>query len=392
MKLTSHNARVDSSGLHNDRNFNLDDAPHIDKEKVKDNLYWTYNGAHDKPLKDLEMDFYKEHFSKYIARQNKRNKESGHKERNRTMKQFYKAAHTRPEDKIIQIGDMKEHPSPEVLWECALEYQRQFNEIFGENCKILDMSLHVDEATPHVHIRRVWMYEDELGQERVGQVKALEKLGILEKDTTKETGRYNNSKITFTAQDRQLFRDICLEKGIDLEPDSPARRKHLSVPEYKELAEDMEELELKRDRIREEIGELEEQTEDVKELCDSLDKFLTGPVFYNIHDEEVAMARKKNLAKRAAELTAMFKEEADKVVASEGSFRAMMEEAYNESKNDKLHKQINTLTHKVEILSSFIVEKGLGKELAEYAQKPKERENDSPHRNPFSQDVYKDAT
>lgn len=384
MKLTSHNARVDSSGLHNDRNFDLDSAPHIDKEKVNENLYWTYNGEKNKPLNELEFDFYKKHFSKYLARQNKRNKEAGHKERNRTMKQFYRAAHTRPEDKIIQIGNRNEHPTPEALWKCALEYQRQFNEIFGENCKILDMSLHVDEATPHVHIRRVWMYEDELGQERVGQAKALEKLGILEKDTAKDTGRYNNSKITFTAQDRQLFRDICMEKGIDLEPDTPARRKHLSVPEYKELAENVEELELKRNTIRQEIDEMEEQTEDIKELCDSLDKFLTSPVFYNIHDEEVAMAKKKNLAKRAAELTAIFKEEADKVVASEGSFRAMIEEAYNESKNDNLHKQIKSLNHKVDILNNFIVKKGLEKELVEYIQKPEERSNDSPHRNPFT--------
>lgn len=384
MKLSSHNARVDASGLHNDRSFNLDDAPHIDKDRVKDNLYWTYNGEKNKPLNELEMDFYKEHFSKYIARQNKRNKEAGHKERNRSLKQFYRAAHTRPEDKILQIGDMNEHPTAEALWECALEYQRQFNEIFGENCKILDMSLHVDEATPHVHIRRVWIYKDELGQERVGQTKALESLGVLEKDTTKEKGRFNNAKITFTAQDRQLFRDICKEKGIDLEPDVPARRRHLSVTEYKELVDDIEELELKRNSIRQEIDELEEQTEDIKRLCDSLDNFLTGPVFYNIHDEEVAMARKRNLAKRAAALTVLFKEEADKVVASEGSFRAMMEEAYHESKNDKLYKQINTLNHKVAILNSFIVEKGLGKELVEYIQRPKERSNDSPHRNPLT--------
>ena len=103
-------------------------------------------------------------------------------------------------------------------------------------------------------------------------------------------------------------------------------------------------------------------------------------MFYNIHDQEVAEARKKNLAKRAADLIRLFKEESDKVVASEGSFRAMMEEAYNESKSSKLHKEIKSLNHKVEILNQFVIEKGLGQELVEYVTNPKERKSDSPHR------------
>lgn len=380
MKLSAQNARVDAAGLHNDRKFDLDNAPHINKEKMIENQYWTYNGEKDVSLAEVELGFYKKHFQKYVTEQNERNKRTGHAERNRTLKQYYSAKQTRPEDKIFQIGDKDEHPDPEVLWEICLEYQKRFEEIFGEHCKILDMSLHVDEATPHVHIRRVWMYEDEKGREKVGQTKALEKLGILEKDTSKEVGRYNNAKITFTAQERQLFRDICMEKGIELEADQSSKRKHLSVPEYKQMQDEMNELELQTRVLRQEMEELREESNEIEELCEQLDKFLTAPAFYNIHDQEVAEAKKKSLVKRAAELIRMFKEESDKVVASEGSFRAMMEDAYFESRNSKLHKEIGSLKHKVDILNQFIIEKGLGEELVDYIQNPKARSTNSPHR------------
>lgn len=384
MKLSSHNARVDSAGLHNDRNFDISYAPHIDGEKTAENKYWTYNGETEKPLNEIEFEYYQAHFSKYVNRQNELNRKSGHSERNRTIKQFFKAKHTRPEDKIIQIGDKNEHPDPELLWECALEYQRRFSEIFGSNCKILDMSLHVDEATPHIHIRRVWTYEDERGIEKVGQTRALEQLGIMERDTSKGTGRFNNSKITFTAQERELIREICKEKGIELEADAPAKRKHLSVPEYKELAEDLEELERTRSVVRQDLEEMSEEHDEIKELCGTIEDFLTGPVFYNIHDQEVAEARKKSLAKRAAELTRIMKTEADKVAAAQGGFRSVMQEAYNESQNNKLHKEIKSLNHKVDMLNEFIVEKGLSEEFVQHISKPKEkteRTNDSPHRN-----------
>lgn len=379
MKLTAHNARVDSSGLHNDRQFDLDYAPHIDRSKVMLDQFWTYNGESDKPLNEIELDFYKKHFLKSIKEQNRRNVANGHRERNRTLKQFYKADHTRPEDKILQLGNKNEHPDPALLWECALEYQRRFDEIFGENCKILDMSLHLDEATPHVHIRRVWMYEDENGIEKVGQTKALEKLGILEKDTSREKGRYNNPKMTFTAQERQLFRDICKEKGLELEDDAPSRRKHLSVQEYKDLMDDMQELEHKRDFIRNEVREADGKYDDIEKLCDSIDAILTAPVYHNIHDEEVREAKRKSLAKRAAALIAIMKEEAEKIEASEGSFQQVINKAYRTSELDNLQKEIKTLNHKVEILNGFIIKKGLGKELVDYLKNP-DRSNNSPHR------------
>lgn len=59
--------------------------------------------------------------------------------------------------------------------------------------------LHVDEATPHVHVRRVWFVEDEkTGHEIIGKNKALEELGIAPPRPDKSIGRYNNAKMTLS--------------------------------------------------------------------------------------------------------------------------------------------------------------------------------------------------
>lgn len=380
MKLTSHNARVDVSGRHNDRNFDTTLAPHIDTERSGQNRYYTWDNSEEVPLNEVELRYYKEHFSKAIEDQNKRNRATGHPERNRTVKQYFRGQHTRPEDKIMQIGDKNMSVDPDILWECAIEYQKRFNDLFGSNCKILDISMHLDEETPHLHVRRVWFYQDEKGMERVGQSKALEQLGVSISDETKAAGRFNNAKITFTNQDRALFRDICKEKGIELEDDMPAKRKHLSVSEYKAYAAELEDLERERASLQKDVEGLKEKKEEVEILCETIDDFLSCPMFHHIHDEELEEARKKKTAQRAAELVKMFAREAAIAAESEGSFRAMADAAYMESKENKVQKELKTLNHKVEILSQFIVDKGLGQEFASYATSSRERDNDSPHK------------
>ena len=161
MKVTNRCARKDKAGKHNDRNFNLVNAPHIDQSKVNQNKYWTYNGDQEHSFAEVEKEFYARHFTDFIDVQNKKNSESRHKDRNKTLDSYYHGARTRPEDQLLQIGDKNNHATPEELWECAMTYMERFDQIYGDKCKILDMALHLDETTPHVHIRRVWIAEDE---------------------------------------------------------------------------------------------------------------------------------------------------------------------------------------------------------------------------------------
>lgn len=272
MKISNINARIDKSGKHNDRNFDLDYAPHIDQGKVSENKYYTYNGDSEHSFSEIEKEFYEIHFSEYIEMQNQKKEQQGHRERTQTIDDYAKQKRTRPEDKILQIGNEKEHVAGEELWRAALAYAEKFNDIYGDHCKIVDMALHMDEETPHVHVRRVWIAEDENGIEFVNQTKALEQMGLTRPDMSKPESRYNNAKMSFTKFDNQLFLETCLEQDIELDRTPGHKRKHLSVSEYKakkylETADNtIESLkdfilsnQLIADRFREELDGLEER-------------------------------------------------------------------------------------------------------------------------------------
>lgn len=237
MNITTRNAKEDGSGKHNDRNFCIENATHIDAERVCENLYWTYIGKTTSTFEEVELDFYERHFEDKLEEQNQKHRASKNPSRVKTMREYYHNKRTGPEDRILQIGNAKEHATKEELWDCALEYRDKFEELFGDHCKILDMALHMDETTPHVHIRRVWIAEDENGLQYVSERKALEQLGVPRSDTSRPEGKYNNAKITITGIERQLFWNICIERGLDIDdlpPENDTRQKHLSTKEYKE--------------------------------------------------------------------------------------------------------------------------------------------------------------
>lgn len=288
MKITNINARMDSSGKHNDRNFDIDSAEHIDKTRTLDNLYWTYNGDYEHTFEEIEAEFYKVHFSDHINMQNAINEKARHKERNSTIDSYRKNYQTRPEDKILQIGTIKEHATKEQLWECACEYRDRFNAIYGEHCKILDMALHMDESTPHVHVRRVWITTDKKGNECVGQNGALSDLGITAPDAASPITRFNNAKMSFTETDLRLFTEICEEKGIDVDKDPLQKRKRLSLLEYK-VKEEQGNYDMLRERVMavsQELRELEDLTSSIKEQFDILIKNIEMDPFFSVEQIE----------------------------------------------------------------------------------------------------------
>ena len=318
MKVTNINARADSSGKHNDRNFDLDKAPHIDKSKVGENEYYTYNGETQLTFRELELEYYEHHFDQALEERNANYKKTRHPERVKTMEDIYTHKNTRPEDKILQIGDINEHATKEELWACALEYKDRFEEIFGDNCKILDMALHMDEATPHVHVRRVWFVEDEKGYEVINQTKALEELGIMPPRPDKPIGRYNNPKMSLTQTDIELFKSICFEHGLDIDMDTPAERKaRLNTRDYK-------------------MQEHEKERVEIEKSINALANFIReNPYLINEYEDQLKEAEGKSLAER------------NKVLVK------IMTDTY-----EKLHGQID-IANKHDLLKQYIEERGL---------------------------------
>ena len=213
MKITVKSKRVDSKGKHNDRNYDTANDNHIDSDLSKQNLYWTYDHPYTRTLKELdksllnsELDFYSKHFKKHLDSQNKKHIKNRHYKRVKSIEQYHSGKNTKPEDEILQIGNLKKSVSPEILWDIVLDYVKRYNESkISEHCKILNVSLHVDEAVPHVHIRRVWIAEDKDGNEIINQTQALKKMNFKSPASEKKEGRYNNGKQTFTQQERNCL-------------------------------------------------------------------------------------------------------------------------------------------------------------------------------------------
>lgn len=218
MRATIHNGRSGKNGTynprHNDRNFDISHAEHIDPERTKGNIYWNWTGK-QMSFEDAEKIFYEEHCRKYLDAVNQRYQEQRHPERIRDMNAYRTARHTCPEETLLMIGNKDEYVPPKTL-QAICNDLRDWEEKHIPDLKILDMALHVDEeGAPHVHMRKAWIYKDKYSVESISQGKALEKAGIPLPHPDKPQGRNNNRKQTFSQQERQALYEICKSYGLE---------------------------------------------------------------------------------------------------------------------------------------------------------------------------------
>ena len=238
MRISYHNGRADKNGRvysskHNDRNFNINNAPHIDKNPQLQNVTWNYYHSNE-TFEQVEQRFYEEHFLQALDNQNQRYIANRQQGRVKTMNDYLKGKQTCPEEVIIQIGSSKNgNASPELLQK-IFEEQLQWETERFKNVVTLDWALHTDEATPHIHQRKVWIAKDKDGNQIVSQTKALKAMGIERPDTSKGNSKYNNEKQTYTEMCRQHFQELCLQHGLEIETEPIAQsQKSLSITEYK---------------------------------------------------------------------------------------------------------------------------------------------------------------
>lgn len=230
MRASRHNGRSGKHGVydvkHNDRNFDVANSEHIDAERTKLNVYWDcYQGyclnGDTSEMKmtftEIEKAYYFEHYGDHVDAQNERNEKAGHAERNRTTDDVLKNNKTCPEESILQLGNIDCSVTPDVLAKVVAEFFEEFEKRYGSHVHILDWALHLDEATPHVHVRQVYDALNKYGELCPQQEKALEELGFELPDPTKKRSRFNNRKMCFDAECRKLFLDIGQKNGVELE-------------------------------------------------------------------------------------------------------------------------------------------------------------------------------
>lgn len=220
MRATIHNGRTSNLGAftpkHNDRNFNINHAEHINPERVKLNRYWNWTGK-EITFEDAERAFYEEHIRQHLDAQNARYRAQRHAERVKSMDEYRRSPQTCPEEVILQIGKLGDTIPADMMARIIQEQinweQKQFPGV-----RVLDVALHMDEqGAPHIHERRAWVYTDKDGNTAISQNKSLEQMGVELPNPDKPRGRFNNRKQTFSKRCREHLLQICREHGLEIE-------------------------------------------------------------------------------------------------------------------------------------------------------------------------------
>lgn len=220
MRATIHNGRTSHLGAftpkHNDRNFNINHAEHIDPERVKNNRYWNWTGK-ETTFEAAEAAFYEKHIRKHLDAQNARYRAQRHAERAKTMDEYRRSPQTCPEEVILQIGKLGD-TIPADMMARIIQEQINWEQQTFPGVRVLDVALHMDEqGAPHIHERRAWVYTDKEGNLAISQNKSLEQMGVELPNPDKPRGRFNNRKQTFSKICREHLLQICREHGLEIE-------------------------------------------------------------------------------------------------------------------------------------------------------------------------------
>ena len=293
MKGTRHNGRSGKNGvynpLHNDRRFNPEHSEHIDNERVRQNIYWDcyqgYTTMEDQGKEDnfsfeqIELAFYEEHYGNYVMKQNERHVKARHPDRCKEVEDVWKNKKTCPEESIYQLGTIDEHASVELLVLVFDEFKKEFDERFGSNVHIIDWSLHMDEATPHIHERHVFDATNQYGEIEPKQEAALKELGFELPNSEKKRSKTNNRKVVFDSACRTMFLDICKRHGLELDEEpSYGGRKYLEKQDYirmkqkEEIAENKELIKAQEDGIELRDNVIRKQAIEIEKKHDQIVK------------------------------------------------------------------------------------------------------------------------
>lgn len=221
MRATIHNGRTGKDGAyntkHNDRQFDIRNAEHINPERVKLNRYWNWTGNPETTFEAAEIAFYEKHISAHLEAQNARYRAQRHAERAKTMDEYRKSPQTCPEEVILMIGKAGDTIPADMMARIIQEQinweQKQFPGV-----KVLNVALHMDEqGAPHIHERRAFVYTDRDGNLAISQNKSLEQMGVELPNPNKPRSRFNNRKMTFSRMCREHLLQICREHGLQIE-------------------------------------------------------------------------------------------------------------------------------------------------------------------------------
>lgn len=292
LRVSQHSGRQ-GSAKHNDRSFLCDrsdawrqeHAPHIDTARTEGNVVWTWDGQTD--VEASERAWYAEAYQQAQEQTNVRYRREGHADRCKTTDDLYAGRLTRPEEMILQVGDR--HTSIDLgrlgqALDAYLGRLDEWNDSHGGHMHVLSMALHLDETSPHVHIRRVWDYADRDGLTRLGQGKALQAAGVPLPDPSKAVGRYNNRKMSFDSMARGWWQEACREQGWDIETEARPGMRHKDkrdfiydqmTAEIDTARQERDDMTAQADKARHEATQADKSRQDAQQRAQETEARLT---------------------------------------------------------------------------------------------------------------------
>ena len=347
MKASYHNGRTTKAGNvynanHNTKIETREKQKHIDHERTLENVVWArdINNPGSKKLirqegsfdaRAYELQFYKDRFGAARERKNAEYIRTGHKSDVRTMEQVINNKKTAPLETIYQIGKEGEHVTPEQLEKVFREFTNWMQKQYGSNMEILDVALHVDEATPHIHARYVFFARDRNGDLDVNQTAAFKELGIERPNPDKKVGKYNNSLMTFTERNREQFYTICERNGIEInrEVENPSQ-KHLDVLAFKSEAlqkenRDLEEkLQKTEEKMQIVVGQMEEAEQKKGRIEETVIQLKQAGKDYQAKIEEQARQTTEQAQQQAQKIEQQAQQEAAQQKAAAAAQAALI--------------------------------------------------------------------
>ena len=245
---------------HNSRKFH---AKNTDPERSYLNVEYCNENV---------KDVYHELFDEALARYNEKQTRN-----DRRIDDYYEKIHSGKQEKpfheiILQIGDKDNMGAKTENGQLAAKVLDKYMQDFqrrNPTLRVFSAYLHMDEATPHLHIDFVpYTTGSKRGLDtRVSLKQALSALGF--KGGTRRETELNQ----WVAYEKEQLAAVMLEHGIEWEKKG-THEKHLSVLDFekKERAKEVAELEAKKEELQEDLQESRQETEKAQKQADKYQK------------------------------------------------------------------------------------------------------------------------
>ena len=237
---------------HNNRNFI---ANNVDRNRIANNVTFI-----SKPIGEV----YEELFGGAVTRYNARQKRNDRKIHGTYYEHLF---HCKPSNSVItasdkrksfyedvvQIGRMEDSgygtEDFQLVADCLTEYMNGF-QARNPNFHVFNAVLHMDEATPHLHIDYIPIGHYKRGMDtQNGIAQALKEMGY--GDGKQAIARWREKEV-------EVLNEICHRHGIEPLPPEKARGT-LEVSEYKEQRRKAEQLAVENEKSQSELDALNDE-------------------------------------------------------------------------------------------------------------------------------------